>query len=754
MASKFIRIKVNGIVKSDQTTKRSINFSHHKTYGEAISTADITLRRQFGDTGTTEDETDFVSGCAVQVWMADTLVASQVDETSGNIVFSGYIDDREIDHFTITLRCGDRLILAKWAETTTGTANTPGEKQWNGTSTKTIFTELLAMIVGTNRPALAGTINGSTPSPATLTKYVVENNSIYEKLWEIANIINWQFYYDPATDKVIFEPRGTPTAQTFYNMPAGAGIAQDGKSYNWTGKTVNIAGEVKWVSDSKDLVNDIGGVGGQTEILKVETHTVVGGTKNYYFDDSVGGTIRLVPFTVVVVGVQSGKTYVQNTDYAVTSTSIWFYIPATIPDGTDTSFTITYKYKLTAANRQTTSDGTSQAAHIKRTRTFNKRNIVNSGDVSSYLTTLLGGSKDPITETTFEVRPSTVPIIGSLVNIYDGIIHRVELSNLTPTPIITSITSHWPLPTDTVTISTKPLKYENSDQTTYDRIDKLDKEQTKTNADSFLKMDDGTGTGSASLITGHLVFGKTSTGTAVQLKKPVIDNLSSAPSVASSVEGQLYQDTTTHFPYYFNGTAWASFGTAGAVTGTGADNTVAVWNGTTALDTGHAANDLSFDSYSGIKFYYGVGSTYAGEIRSFNGVTNSSLLINSPNGCLQLSGNNGIKFNSVVVTDIAMSGYKVGGLGAASTNGDAVRYEQVIGVYLPLAGGALTGDITTHHVNPVATSTYTLGGASNVWSNVYAHVHNVGDANTYINQTTGDMKFTVASGKTFKFVVS
>jgi hypothetical protein len=40
---------------------------------------------------------------------------------------------------------------------------------------------------------------------------------------------------------------------------------------------------------------------------------------------------------------------------------------------------------------------------------------------------------------------------------------------------------------------------------------------------------------------------------------------------------------------------------------------------------------------------------------------------------------------------LAMSGHKVTDLAAATTNGDAVRYEQIIGVYLPLSGGTMTG---------------------------------------------------------------
>lgn len=46
-----------------------------------------------------------------------------------------------------------------------------------------------------------------------------------------------------------------------------------------------------------------------------------------------------------------------------------------------------------------------------------------------------------------------------------------------------------------------------------------------------------------------------------------------------------------------------------------------------------------------------------------------------------------------VAGNIAMAGFKLTGLGAGTTNGDSVRYEQVIGVFLPLAGGTMAGVI-------------------------------------------------------------
>lgn len=43
--------------------------------------------------------------------------------------------------------------------------------------------------------------------------------------------------------------------------------------------------------------------------------------------------------------------------------------------------------------------------------------------------------------------------------------------------------------------------------------------------------------------------------------------------------------------------------------------------------------------------------------------------------------------------NIAMGGFKLTGLGAGSTNGDSLRYEQLVGLYLLLTGGTMSGAI-------------------------------------------------------------
>lgn len=60
--------------------------------------------------------------------------------------------------------------------------------------------------------------------------------------------------------------------------------------------------------------------------------------------------------------------------------------------------------------------------------------------------------------------------------------------------------------------------------------------------------------------------------------------------------------------------------------------------------------------------------------------------------------NDRLGLSATIITlqaNMAANAKKITGLAAGTTNGDALRYEQLIGVYLPLAGGTLTGALLT-----------------------------------------------------------
>ena len=49
--------------------------------------------------------------------------------------------------------------------------------------------------------------------------------------------------------------------------------------------------------------------------------------------------------------------------------------------------------------------------------------------------------------------------------------------------------------------------------------------------------------------------------------------------------------------------------------------------------------------------------------------------------------------SQTLTANLPMSSFKLTGLAAGTTSGDSVRYEQVIGAFLPIGGGTLTGNL-------------------------------------------------------------
>lgn len=105
---------------------------------------------------------------------------------------------------------------------------------------------------------------------------------------------------------------------------------------------------------------------------------------------------------------------------------------------------------------------------------------------------------------------------------------------------------------------------------------------------------------------------------------------------------------------------------------------------------------------------------------------------------------------------IAMGSNKITGLAAAASNGDALRYEQLIGAYLPIGGGTLTGNIAFNPTTKgiVGTTTNDSAAAGNVGEYVegvtstrtnFAANGTFGDL-TSISLTAGDWDVTAFIG--------
>ena len=70
----------------------------------------------------------------------------------------------------------------------------------------------------------------------------------------------------------------------------------------------------------------------------------------------------------------------------------------------------------------------------------------------------------------------------------------------------------------------------------------------------------------------------------------------------------------------------------------------------------------------------------------------------------------------------AENAYRTGNVNLTPANIGAASVDHVHNEYLPLAGGTLTGNLSSRQITPSSTNSYTLGTSSLQWSNVYATV--------------------------------
>lgn len=132
--------------------------------------------------------------------------------------------------------------------------------------------------------------------------------------------------------------------------------------------------------------------------------------------------------------------------------------------------------------------------------------------------------------------------------------------------------------------------------------------------------------------------------------------LSAAPAVAA---GKFYYNSADNKLYWYNGTSWISAG--------GAE--LADLSGQASAFNQLAANGTASTA---------ARSDHYHALPAHNALAHSSIKLSD------------LAAPSV---NLAMGGYKLTGLAAGSANGDSLRYEQVIGQFLPLNGGTLTGDL-------------------------------------------------------------
>lgn len=144
------------------------------------------------------DVVDITSGQEVIIYRGDTTGQE-------NLMFRGLVETKTINHPYISINAKDKLyalkkeeVIYSYDKNIDASAGVPSE----------IFLDLIN--THSSLTATSSTVQDSAVllSGVILDKFVCNHDTIFERCQFLADILDWQFYYNPVTDLVYLEPRG------------------------------------------------------------------------------------------------------------------------------------------------------------------------------------------------------------------------------------------------------------------------------------------------------------------------------------------------------------------------------------------------------------------------------------------------------------------------------------------------------------------------------------------------------------------
>ena len=359
-------------------------------------------------------------------------------------IFQGTIVERQTVGNRITLKCNDNLFKAvKKNITKTFDKNVDSEA---GKISDIFIT--LATEAGLTADSTSITDSGTA---ILLDKFICNNVDIIDRMEILADILDWQFYYDSSDDKVYFQPKGTR---------AGTDTLTVG---------TNVVNRPVWKRDGTKVVKKAVLFGGPVQTQTQETFN--GDTSETEF------TLSKIPIStkIVVDGtLQTGGVENQSlsgVDYFVRSITLTSssksvgqikFASGSIPGNGTNNIVVDYTFAspivISALNPVT--DGLELR--------LDKPDLITVEDCRQFLNKFMSRHQEDFLSTTLAVTNVKDLEVGQSVTVID------LNEDINDVFIVTKIRKRFPYSFDEVTVDNQPLEIENWEISIEDRIRRIE----------------------------------------------------------------------------------------------------------------------------------------------------------------------------------------------------------------------------------------------------------------------------------------
>ena len=376
------------------------------------------------------------------VSMAPTLLVNvQRGETTGEEewVFRGEIVTYEENGYSYVIHCKGRLYNAIKNEVHYSfDENIDPEGGQISELFKTLINDYTDLTCDNTTVTATG-----TGANEIIKQFVCRHADVYSKLSLLAELVTFQFYYNPTDDMVYFEPEGE----------------------NETGDTLTVGTEIqnrpKWKRDTSDMINVIT-VLGATQNVETTEEGQLDVSGGWVSGDNGGITLSHKPLSVKVYADSSDPPTTLRKGGIPGATESYDYEPmyeqSKLVWNTAGGYAwpasdyvkVEYTHSIPVAVPEI--DTVSVGEYGEFRRTLSPKNIVTVQDAANYAQMMIDKYKDPFLSTTIRVMKTTNYWPGDKFTIVDS------KNNINEEIIATDITKKYPFEPDKIKVGTRPIK--------------------------------------------------------------------------------------------------------------------------------------------------------------------------------------------------------------------------------------------------------------------------------------------------------